>query len=247
MKLKELLKNEFISGRKRIDRLFLGVWLLLQIIAIIIWFISWNPDSIWLIISGITWVISVVLCSQWKISFYLFWYIQLLTYVFCFSIPNNLHGETIENVMYFITMIYWTYVWLKNYKRDKKTESIEVKAKKFKRKWWIITMTTFVVWTILYRIFLRNVPMFGEMDSQPFMDSITSVPAYIAQILMVLWFREQWLFWLILDVFSVVLAFRAWSWVMVAQFVFRCVNCVYWYIKWSRSAVYEWYEKINQN
>jgi nicotinamide riboside transporter PnuC len=35
-------------------------------------------------------------------------------------------------------------------------------------------------------VFLKNVPMFGEMDSQPFMDSITSVPAYIAQILMVL-------------------------------------------------------------
>jgi len=246
MKLKELLKNEFISGRKRIDWLFLWVWLLLQIIAIIVWFVTGQPDSIRLIISGLTWVISVVLCSQWKFSFYLFGYIQLLTYVFFFAIPNRLHGETIENAMYFVTMIYWMYIWFKNYRKDKNTESIEIKARKLKRRWWIVTIASFVLWTIWYRLFLDNVPMFGQMDSQPFMDSITSVPAYIGQILMVLWFREQRLFWLILDVFSVILAFRAWSWVMVAQFIFRCANCVYWYLKRSKSAVYEWYEKIEK-
>jgi len=246
MKLKELLKNEFIDGRKRIDWLFLWVWLLLQIVAIIIWFMTGQPDSIWLIISWLAWVISVVFCSQWKISFYLFGYIQLLTYVFFFAIPNRLHGETIENAMYFLMMIYWIYIWLKSYRKDKSTKSIEIKARKLKRKWWIVTIASFVLGTIWYRLFLSNVPMFGEMDSQPFMDSITSVPAYIAEILMVLWFREQRLFWLILDVFSVVLAFRAGSWVMVAQFIFWCANCVYWYIKRSKSAVYEWYEKIEK-
>lgn len=244
MKLKKFLKDEFISWRTKFDWLFLGLWLALQVLAIIVWFVSWTPDSVWLIISWLTWVVSVILCSQWKISFYVFGYIQLLTYVFCFSIPNHLHGETIENVMYFITMIYGTYVWLKNYKRDEKTDSIEIKAKKLSIKWWILNLAIFVLWTIIYWVFLKNVPMFWVLDSQPFMDSITSVPAYIWQILMVLWYREQWLFWLILDVFSVVLAFRAWSRVMVAQFVFWTANCIYWYVKWTKSANYEGYKQV---
>lgn len=235
-KIKTLFKNEFISGKTLFDWGFLIVGLILQIIAIIIGYISGTPDSIGLIISGLTGVISVVLCSQGKISFYIFGYIQLITYVLCFSIPNHLHGETIENGMYFLSMLYGIYVWAKHYKKNTSNNSIEVKARKLTVKGNIITASIFVVGTIVYYIFLKNVPMFGVMDSDPFVDSLTSIPAYIAQVLMILGFREQWIYWLILDVCSVVLAFRAGSWVMVAQFVFWTLNCIYGYIKWTQSA-----------
>ncbi len=199
-------------------------------------YINGTPDSVGLIISGLTGVVSVILCSQGKISFYLFGFIQLFTYVFCFSIPNSLHGETIENGMYFVTMIVGIFIWIKRYKQDSKTDSIEIKAKKLSKAWNIIIAVIFVVCTIGYWLLLKNVPMFGTMDSDPFVDSVTSVPAYIAQILMILGFREQWIYWLILDVGSVVLAIRAGSWVMTAQFVFWTLNCIYGYWKWTRSA-----------
>ena len=234
-KVLTLLKNEFISGKKAFDWGFLIAGLVLQVIAIIVGYISGTPDSPGLIVSGLAGVVSVILCSQGKISFYFFGFIQLFTYVFCFSIPNNLHGETIENVMYFVTMIYGIYVWLKHYKRDSESESVEIKARKLKARGNIVTAGIFCVGTILYYIFLKNVPMFGELDSDPFFDSITSVPAYIAQILMVLGFREQWIYWCILDVASIVLAFRAGSWVMTAQFIFWTANCIYGYVKWTQS------------
>ena len=234
-KIGKILKNEFVSGKTKFDWLFLGVGLALQIIAIITGYINGTPDSAGLIVSGLTGVVSVILCSQGKISFYLFGFIQLFTYVFCFSIPNRLHGETLENGMYFITMIIGIFIWVRNYRQDSSNESIEIKSKKLSAVKNIIVAAVFVVGTIGYWIFLKNVPMFGAMDSDPFFDSITSVPAYIAQILMILGYREQWIYWFILDVFSVVLAIRAGSWVMTAQFIFWTLNCVYGYWKWTKS------------
>ena len=243
-KIKTVLKNEFISGNTWLDFAFIGVGLFLQVVAIVAGYTNGTPDSVGLIISGLTGVVSVVLCSQGKISFYIFGYIQLLTYVFCFSIPNHLHGETVENGMYFLSMLYGMYVWAKRYRKDTKTDATEVKARKLTVKGNIIAASVFVVGTFLYYLFLKNVPMFGHLDSDPFVDSITSVPAYIAQVLMVLGFREQWIYWLILDVGSVVLAARAGSWVMTAQFVFWTINCVYGYVKWTKSANKVSYEKL---
>lgn len=242
--IKMLLKNEFVSGKTWFDWAFLAVGLVLQVIAIIAGFIGGNPESIGLIISGLAGVISVILCSQGKISFYFFGFVQLFTYVFCFSIPNNLHGETLENGMYFITMLYGLYAWAKNYRQDVTNESIEIKARKLGVRGNIITAAVFVIGTILYYIFLKNVPVFGVMDSDPFVDSLTSVPAYIAQLFMVLGFREQWIYWFILDVSSVVLAIRAGSLVMTAQFIFWTLNCVYGYTKWTKSAKHKTYVNI---
>lgn len=245
MKFGQLLKEEFINGKGPVDWAMFAVGLALQILAIVLGFISGTPDSVGLIISGLTGVISVVLCSQGKISFYIFGYIQLFTYVFCFALPQHLWGEFIENIMYAVSMVIGMIIWAKNYRRRENAKTIEIKAKKLGVKGNIITALIFVLGTIGYWIFLKNVPMFGVLDSQPFVDSITSVPAYIAQIFMILGFREQWIYWLILDIGSVVLAIRAGSWVMTAQFVFWCINCIYGFILWHKSAVYDKYTKIN--
>ena len=95
-KIKSALISEFVAGKTWFDWLFLAVGLVLQLIAITLGFLSGEPESAGMIVSGIAGVISVVLCSQGKFSFYVFGFIQLFTYVFCFTIPNNLHGETVE-------------------------------------------------------------------------------------------------------------------------------------------------------
>ena len=244
MNFGRLLKEEFINGKKPVDWAMFVVGLALQILAIVIGFVSGTPDSVGLIISGLTGVISVVLCSQGKISFYIFGYIQLFTYVFCFALPQHLWGEFIENIMYAVSMVIGVFIWFKNYRHNNGQKSIEIKAKKLGIKGNIITALIFIAGTIGYWIFLKRVPMFGAIDSQPFVDSVTSVPAYIAQFFMVLGYREQWIYWLILDIGSVVLAIRAGSWVMTSQFIFWCINCIYGFILWHKSAVYDNYSKI---
>lgn len=234
MNVKKVLKEEFLAGKSTFDWCFLGLGVALQIIAIVYGYMSGTPDSIGLIVSGLTGTVATILCSQGKISFYFFGYIQLITYVFCFSIPNNLHGETVENGMYFITMLYGMFVWFKHYHKNEETESTELQARKLSVVMNVVVALIFVVGTFVYWQILKNVPMFGVLDSDPFVDSITSVPAYIAQVLMVLGYKENWIYWFILDVGSIVLAFRAGSPVMIAQFVFWTLNCVYGYVKWTK-------------
>lgn len=233
-KIKSTLISEFVAGKTWFDWLFLVVGLVLQLIAITLGFLSGEPESAGMIVSGIAGVISVVLCSQGKFSFYVFGFIQLFTYVFCFTIPKNLHGETVENGMYFITMLYGMYVWAKRYSKNSYNNSSEIHAKKLGKVSNVVLGTVFAIGTVVYYVFLKNVPMFGALDSDPFMDSITSVPAYIAQGLMVLGYREQWIYWLILDVCSILLAIRAGSMIMTAQFIFWSINCVYGFWKWSK-------------
>lgn len=235
-KVKSVLRDEFVTGKTGLDWAMIVLGLVFQAMGIAAGFLSGEPESPGLIVSGLTGVLGTVLCSQGKMSFYAFGFVQLFTYVAFFSIPNRLHGETIENVMYFVTMLYGLWAWGRRYGKDADTGVLRVRARKFGRKGNFILFGMFVAGTAGYYIFLKNVPMFGVMDSDPFMDSITSVPAYIAQVLMVAGFREQWLYWFILDVGSVVLAIRAGSWVMTAQFAFWCLNCVYGYWNWTRSA-----------
>ena len=228
------LKAEFINGRTVFDWGFLALGLLLQTLAIIYGYITGTPDNLVSIISSITGVISVVLCAQGKISFYLFAYVQMFTYTFGVAIPNHLWGEAWENLFYFVTQTYGIYAWFKIYRIKKDNNSAEVKAKKLNIAGWVLTTGLLVVGVTILTIVLHQ-----TNDPQPFLDAISTIPAFIAQILMVLGYREQWLHWLIIDVASVIMFIMIGNWVMVAMFVFWTINCIYGWYKWTQSAIYE--------
>ena len=234
MNFTDKMKAEFINGRTKFDWAFLGLGLALQTIAIIYGYLTGTPDGLISIICSIAGVISVVLCAQGKISFYLFAYIQMFTYTFGVAIPNHLWGETWENLFYFITQTYGIYVWYKIYRVKKDNNSAEVKAKKLTPLGWIITMGALVIGVTVLTFVLHK-----TSDPQPFLDAISTIPAFIAQILMVLGYREQWLHWLIIDVASVIMFIAIGNWMMVAMFIFWTLNCIYGWYKWTKSAKYE--------
>ena len=70
-------------------------------------------------------------------------------------------------------------------------------------------------------------------DTQPYLDAFTTVPALVAQVLMILVFREHWFIWLAVDILSVVLWLRAGDYCMVAQYAFWCANCLYGLKRWN--------------
>lgn len=231
--IKKILKEEFVNGKTTFDWFFLGLGLVMQIVAIVYGYITNTPDNLVSIISSISGVLSVVLCAQGKISFYLFGFIQLFTYVFGVAIPNKLWGETWENLFYFITMLYGIYAWLKIYYRRSDNQSTEVKAKKLNVLGWVVTIGLLIVGVTILTIILSH-----TKDPLPFLDSISTVPAFIAQILMVIGYREQWLHWCIIDVASVIMFIMIGNWMMVAMFIFWTMNCIYGWYKWSKSAKY---------
>ncbi|MBO7456529.1 MAG: nicotinamide mononucleotide transporter, partial [Paludibacteraceae bacterium] len=69
-------------------------------------------------------------------------------------------------------------------------------------------------------------------DTQPYLDALTTVPALIAQVLMILVYREHWFIWLAVDILSVVLWLRAGDYCMAAQYAFWCANCLYGLHRW---------------
>jgi nicotinamide mononucleotide transporter len=70
------IKNEFWIGYNLFEKLFMLSMLLVQIVVFCI-----APDTPLGIISGISGVISVVLCAKGKISFYFIGFVQTITYL----------------------------------------------------------------------------------------------------------------------------------------------------------------------
>lgn len=206
------MKNEVTFGS-----VFLSLGVLLQLLVY-----NLTGGSILSLISGACGIASVVLCSQRKISFYWFGFIQLITYVvICWD--EKLYGEIGENAFYFVTMLYGLYHWDINY--DKMADEVKTRKLNAEQMLWVTTGTTFA--TFLLFCLLQN-----TNDSQPLVDSITTVPAFVAQILMILRYKESWYYWLIIDVGSIIMWSIAGNWCMVTQFVFWTANCIYGLKKW---------------
>lgn len=227
--MKNWLKNEFTNGQSKTDWFFLALGLLIQIIAIIFTCIS--PDGmttsqiVWTSISGLTGIAAVVFCAQGKLSFYIFGFIQLFTYVFAVAIPEHLWGEVGENVFYFITMIIGMVIWWKNYNKD----SAVVKSKVMTKLQWIVSIIILIISTIGLAIALEY-----TNDPLPWFDSITTTAPFIAQILLMLDYRDQWAFWIIEDILSLGMFIVLNNWIMVAQYLFWTINCIYGWIKWTK-------------
>lgn len=211
------LRKEFRSNNLY-DNLFLLIGVIVQIIVFI------GTNSTWLcFISGVSGIFSVVLCAQRKISQFVFSFIQLFTYV-AIVLQEKLYGEVIENIFYFITMILGIFVWVRGY-NDKK-DKIDVKSLTWVNNGLVIILTIIGVW--LFYIYLSSTD-----DTQPLLDSISTVPAFVAQILLMLRYKENWWYWLTIDIAAIFMWCNASNPIMVAQYVFWTLNCVYGMIKWK--------------
>lgn len=218
-KINNILYSEFIEGRNINEHLFMLIGIFLQLIA---WYIT--KDSLISLISGVTGIISVILCSQRKISFYFFGFIQLGTYMYL-AWQQRFYGELMENVFYIITMLIGIVVWLKNYN----TEEQIVESKRLSDRLFYIICSIMVFICVLFGYYMK----YFTDNTQPFMDSFSTVPAFIAQTLLMLRYREQWIFWIIIDVVSIFMWMFADNWIMVIQFIFWAMNCIYGYKKWK--------------
>ena len=212
----KLLEKYSISNA---DALFMLFMVLTQAVTAI-----WAKNDIVSFISGMTGIISVILCSQKKISFYVFGFIQLATYVYI-VIQEHLYGELVENIFYAVTMVVGIFIWIFNYNKVK----YEVKQKKlsdFGKYAWALV---FVIGTYMTWLCLR---MYTD-DQLPLLDAISTVPAFIAQILMICCYKEQWAYWLIVYISSIVMWAIIGNPFMIVQFSLWTINCIYGAHKWN--------------
>lgn len=221
-KIKNWLKNEFWVGYNLFEKLFLVSMLLLQII---VYFIV--PDTVIGIISGIAGVISVVLCAKGKISFYFIGFVQTISYLYL-AWNNAFYGEVIENVFYLVTMVWGIFLWKKNMQKNEDGTS-DVKAKKFNWWQWLLSIVFTIIATVIMGYVLDNIG-----SNQAYLDAATNVMAIFAQLLMIWRYREQWIWWVVIDVICTIMWFNVGNWSMVAMYIAWTINALYGWYNWSK-------------
>ena len=217
------LKKEY-GNLTSFDWKYMGAMLALQIVVFAL-----CPESPLSIVAGIAGVISVVLCAKGKFSFYFIGFVQTISYLIL-SWEARFYGEVIENLWYFVTMIWGVFVWKKNLTVDK-TGYQQVESLKFTPLMWFDSIVGTVVATLTLGFILSLVG-----SAQPYTDAATNVMAIFAQILMVKRYREQWLWWLLIDVLCIKLWWVAGNYSMVSMYIAWTINCVYGWINWSKGA-----------
>ena len=221
-KIKKIFAQEFINGYTTFDKLFMLSMLALQIVVFII-----VPDTLLSIVCGISGVISTVLCAKGKISFYFIGFIQTFTYL-VLAWQNYFYGEVIENIFYLVTMIWGIFVWKKGSEIDE-SGAKNVKAQKLSIPMWIILGIGTVIATVAVGFVLDKIG-----NAQAYTDAATNVLAVVAQILMVKRYREQWVWWLLVDLLCLKLWFVAGNWTMFAMYIAWSINCLYGWTNWTK-------------
>ncbi len=220
--VKDWAKKTFITGFSPFEIAFLWGMVALQFIVFYL-----NPDTLLNIIAGVAGVISVVLCAKGKTVFYFIGFIQTFTYL-ALAWQNRFYGEVLENLFYFVTMIWGIYEWKKNETvNEHGTE--DVVAKKFTPLGWLLSIAGTVIATIGMGYVLD-----GIGSAQAYTDAATNVMAVFAQILMVKRYREQWAWWFLIDVFCIKMWWVAGNWSMVAMYVAWTINTIYGWVNWSK-------------
>lgn len=222
------LKSELFEGRSAFDWLFLATGLAVQLVVFFI-----HGDGYLSLVSGITGIFSVILCSQGKISTFFFGFIQIITYLIL-VLGQNLYAEVGLNIFYLLSQFYGIYAWRKRYKISEDTTAgsgLDTRRLSTLHFALIVAAVIMISWLLGYllRLFTN--------DTQPYLDSFTTIPAIAAQILMVTAHREQWFLWLSIDVLCVILWIRAGDWCLAAQYCFWCANCIYGLRKWNKRSV----------
>lgn len=179
-------------------------------------------DTLLALCSGIAGVISVVLCSQKKYSFY-FWGILQLVTIMIISYQSGLYGKLAENAFYLITMYAGMLIWKEN-AIDSKTQVCSMDK---------IDYQIFAFLFLPFAIILSYSIVIKYNTGQIVLDMVTTVIGILAQIMLVLRFREQWILWFILDVLCIVLWAKDGNWCLVVQYIFWTINCVYGYKIWK--------------
>jgi len=201
---------------------FIGLGLVIQVVTFLL-----MPHDSWLsLVSGCLGIVSVCLAAQRNILTFVFGFAQVLTYTYL-CVTQRFYGEIGINAYYFVTMIYGVYVWKKRLVENGEELTVSPRHLPHSIMSIIVVLTLFFSWLTGYALSAWT------NDTQPYLDAFTTVPALVAQILMILVYREHWFIWLAVDVLSVVLWLRAGNYCMAAQYAFWCVNCLYGLQQWK--------------
>ncbi|MFC1696747.1 nicotinamide riboside transporter PnuC [Nanoarchaeota archaeon] len=227
--MKELKKKFNFKEYLKQWTLFEKLWLLSFTLINIYLFFAWQ-DSIIGLIASLTGMLCVVLTAKAKISSFYYGIVNILAYSYV-AYKSAYFGDVMLNMLYFLPMAFiGIYFWRKNSKKDTKDVIIRTMTWREKGIWFGISIFALIT----YGLFLTWLN-----GTLPFIDSTTTVFSIIATIMLTRRFTDQWLYWIAVDVLSVIM----WVYIfattggdvsMLVMWSAYLVNAVYGYYNWRK-------------
>lgn len=188
-----------------------------------------KTNPLWYIIASfvaaVCGVFCVVLCATGKRSQYYWGFINIIAYIIV-SWVSKYYGEVMLNALYFLpTQFVGMYYWGKHYNSDKN----EVKSKKMRVKTMAISLVACTLCIWLYKIVLTKLG-----GQQTWLDSASATFSIIANALMVLRYREQWILWIVIDVITVAMWIIAGDYIMTTMWAVYLLNAFYGFYQWTK-------------
>ena len=206
--------------------------MLISVIGFTIYFALIDKEStkLYLIIDGIAaicGIFCVVLCAKGKKSQYIWGLINVIGYIII-AFLNKYYGEVMLNALYYLpSQFLGYYLWNKH--ENKKTEN--VKGKKLNIKQTLVLLVCTGLSIFLYKLLLDYLG-----GNNTILDSASTMISIIANTLMLLRYREQWLLWIIIDMITVVMWILMKDYIMVTMWAVYLINAFYGYINWTKIA-----------
>ncbi|MEI6731091.1 MAG: nicotinamide riboside transporter PnuC [archaeon] len=211
--------------------LYEKIWLLAFFAVNIYLFFAWH-DTLVGLTASLTGMLCVVLTAKGKISSFYYGLVNIFTYSYV-AYGSAYYGDVMLNMLYFLPMTFvGIYYWKKNTVQKKKKEKLLVKHLAWKEKFVWFAGSLAVVF--LYGLFLKWLN-----GTLPFVDSVTTVFSIVATILLTKRMTDQWFYWILVDVWSIVM----WLYIfmrdgnevsMLVMWTAFLVNAVYGYYNWRK-------------
>lgn len=207
-------------------------FMLLSVIIFTIYFgiINTVNSLFYIIIDGVaavSGIFCVVLCAKGKKEQYIYGLVNVIGYIIIAFI-NKYYGEVMLNFIYYLPSQFLGY-FLWNRHQNKEKNKVEGRKLNLKKSMLLLLLCAFSI--LGYKLILDLLG--GNLT---LLDSASTMISVVANTLMLLRYREQWLLWIVIDAITVVMWMIAGDYIMVTMWMVYLMNAFYGYYNWTKMA-----------
>lgn len=219
--------RKWLRGWSLYELVWLGLFSSLAVILTVI-----MEDTLFGFTVFITGVLCVILAAKGSLMTYVFGMYNTFGYAYL-AYTNGLFGEVMLNLLFFVPMNAIGFFMWRNHRQGGKLTMRQMDYSRL-----LLVALGCVAGSVLLGLGLSFIP--GQ--NSPYIDALTTVLSIVATFLMVRRFKEQWLVYIVLNVFTVLL------WVirlldgspdgvlMIVMWSAYLINAIYGYYTWNKGA-----------
>ncbi len=222
-----LLFKDLFCGRSLWQWLYLIV---LSSVPIILEMSQTQSHHDWVgLFASWTGIVCVILVAEGRASNYLFGAINSAIYL-VMAFNATFYGEVLTTAYFFIMQPIGLYTWLSNRINDQgKVEDSHFEAKALTLVDWLKYLAlTAMIWIGMGFAYQ------SIHSARPFRDSVTDATNGVGQLLMTRLYREQWIFWIATNLFSIYLWWGSNIQIQGMYWVYTLNSLVGWY-QWTKA------------